>query len=189
MVTASSNKIQQMFSFFLLKTRHWIPLAMVAFGVSSCTHIEDGPPPTGSDLDSQPRFNQTQATASTPPSSPGETSGQTPATPRTPTAPADPRDELKNINPDAAPSGDAPIDPTTLADTTTQDDSNGPGQPDASEPTATDPEQLPFGIPVPGRPGTVYSPYDRTAGFVDVSGMAPGTVVTDPYTGNKFRVP
>lgn len=79
------------------------------------------------------------------------------------------------------------MDPGSSGETGVTDPEPEP-QPDP-EPVATTPEELPFGIPVPGRPGTVYSPYDRTAGFVDVSGMAPGTVVTDPFTGNKFRVP
>jgi hypothetical protein len=42
---------------------------------------------------------------------------------------------------------------------------------------------------VPGKPGFVYSPFDKTAGVVDVQGMAPGTKVKCPYTGKVFIVP
>lgn len=47
----------------------------------------------------------------------------------------------------------------------------------------------PYGIKVNGKPGFVYSPFDKTAGIVDVQGMAPGTKVRCPYTGKIFIVP
>ena len=47
----------------------------------------------------------------------------------------------------------------------------------------------PYGVKVPGKPGFVYSPFDKTAGVVDVQGMAPGTKVKCPYTGKVFIVP
>ncbi|MDB6119927.1 MAG: hypothetical protein JWO08_3708 [Verrucomicrobiaceae bacterium] len=48
---------------------------------------------------------------------------------------------------------------------------------------------LPFGIKVPNKPGFVYSPYDKTAGIVDVTGFATGTKVKCPYTSKVFLVP
>jgi hypothetical protein len=61
----------------------------------------------------------------------------------------------------------------------------------APPPTVTPakPSSLPVGIKVNGKPGFVYSPYDKTAGIVDVQGMAPGTKVKCPYTGKVFIVP
>ncbi|MFL6590340.1 MAG: hypothetical protein ACJ8M4_09220 [Chthoniobacterales bacterium] len=55
---------------------------------------------------------------------------------------------------------------------------------------ATDqsPHDLPFGKPVPGKPGFVSSPYDAKF-LIDVRGFPPGTLVIDPNTNKPFRVP
>lgn len=58
--------------------------------------------------------------------------------------------------------------------------------PPAPAPAAS---ELPYGKPVPGKKGFVYSPYDQSAGFVDVRDISPGTKVRCPYTGKIFRVP
>lgn len=42
---------------------------------------------------------------------------------------------------------------------------------------------------VSGKLGIVKSPYAPQAGDVEVSGIAPGTVVKCPYTGKRFIVP
>jgi hypothetical protein len=50
--------------------------------------------------------------------------------------------------------------------------------------------RLPYGVPVPGRKGMVTSPYTpEEAKYVDVTGLAAGSVVKDPYTGKFFLVP
>lgn len=49
--------------------------------------------------------------------------------------------------------------------------------------------ELPYARPVPGRPGYVFSPYDKNGGYVDVTGYSPGQKVKDPYTGKIFLVP
>jgi len=54
-------------------------------------------------------------------------------------------------------------------------------------PTGTSGE-IPYGIPVPGKPGFVTSPFNA-AGYVDVRGFPPNTEVKDPYSGKIFRVP
>jgi len=48
---------------------------------------------------------------------------------------------------------------------------------------------LPYGTPVPGKPGLVTSPFGSDSGYVDVTGFPPGTAVEDPYTGKIFLTP
>ena len=47
---------------------------------------------------------------------------------------------------------------------------------------------FPYGIPVPGKPHLVESPFSPGK-YIDVEGFAPGTEVKDPYTGKIFLVP
>jgi hypothetical protein len=46
----------------------------------------------------------------------------------------------------------------------------------------------PYGIPVPGKPHVVESPFSPGK-YVDVEGFPPGTEVKDPYTQKIFLVP
>ncbi len=49
-------------------------------------------------------------------------------------------------------------------------------------------DAVPFGIPIPGRPNLVESPF--TPGrCIDIAGFAPGAEVKDPYTDRIFRIP
>ena len=72
---------------------------------------------------------------------------------------------------------------------------NAPAQErESSPPIASTPSakvakgDYPYGIPVPGKPHVVESPYSPGK-FIDVEGFPPGTEVKDPYTGKIFRVP
>jgi len=56
----------------------------------------------------------------------------------------------------------------------------------AAPPTAKG--DYPYGVPVPGKPGFVRSPYSPDK-MTDVRGYAPGTEVKDPYTQKIFLVP
>jgi hypothetical protein len=49
--------------------------------------------------------------------------------------------------------------------------------------------ELPYGTPVPGKPGLVTSPFVPDNGYVDVLGFPRGTEVQDPYTGKIFLTP
>ncbi|MBX7207324.1 MAG: hypothetical protein K1X78_03340 [Verrucomicrobiaceae bacterium] len=51
------------------------------------------------------------------------------------------------------------------------------------------PGELPFGTPIPGRPGLVNSPFAGKYQLVDVTGLNAGQEVKCPYTGKLFRVP
>jgi hypothetical protein len=49
---------------------------------------------------------------------------------------------------------------------------------------------LPYGTPVPGKPGLVTSPFGPdSSSYIDVTGFPPGTAVEDPYTGKIFLTP
>jgi hypothetical protein len=79
---------------------------------------------------------------------------------------------------------------------------NGPVQPTGTPPTETTaasppptaaPTKIakgdyPYGIPVPGKPHLVESPYSPGK-YIDVEGFPPGTEVKDPYTDKIFLVP
>ena len=69
-----------------------------------------------------------------------------------------------------------------------------PGQPDVrwakAASNATDENNnLPYGTPVPGKPGFVTSPFAPDAGYIQVLGFPPGTAVEDPYSGKIFLTP
>jgi hypothetical protein len=55
--------------------------------------------------------------------------------------------------------------------------------------TASPQAQIPTAKPVPGKPGYVFSPFDPSGGYVDVTGYSPGQKVKDPYSGKIFLVP
>jgi len=80
---------------------------------------------------------------------------------------------------------------------------NGPVQPTGTPPVETAPTSppptaaptkkvakgdYPYGIPVPGKPHLVESPYSPGK-YIDVEGFPPGTEVKDPYTDKIFLVP
>ena len=48
---------------------------------------------------------------------------------------------------------------------------------------------LPYGLPVPNKPGFVISPFSPNAGYVDIRGFPTGAEVKDPYTGKVFITP
>jgi hypothetical protein len=96
-----------------------------------------------------------------------------------------------------------PTPPATNPDGTTTDEATpppkkGPGDDANTNPKPTNPVpetapvqvgNLPYGKPVPGKPGFVFSPYDPSKGYIDVRGFPPGTEVKDPYSGKSFLVP
>jgi len=79
---------------------------------------------------------------------------------------------------------------TPPVSTSQMDRENASRNPKASPtPQTASQTQFPYGKPVPGKPGYVYSPFDRNGGYVDVTGYSPGSKVKDPYTGKIFLVP
>ncbi len=95
-------------------------------------------------------------------------------------------------NPGAAPAGQldtggpiAPPPPPPPPSPSSPAPNAGPA---TGGPAAT-PASIPYGQPVPGKPGFVVSPYSPASGYVDVRGFPPGTEVKDPYTQKVFLVP
>jgi hypothetical protein len=60
--------------------------------------------------------------------------------------------------------------------------------PPTAAPTKIAKGDYPYGIPVPGKPHLVESPYSPGK-YIDVEGFPPGTEVKDPYTDKIFLVP
>lgn len=56
-------------------------------------------------------------------------------------------------------------------------------------PAKTAIQEIPYGLPITGRPGFVNSPFAAKHQLVDVTGLPTGMEVKCPYTGKLFRVP
>src|ERR1051325_229712 len=58
-----------------------------------------------------------------------------------------------------------------------------------SSPLPSSTSAFPTAKAVPDKPGYVFSPFDSSGRYVDVSGYTPGTKVKDPWTDKIFIVP
>jgi hypothetical protein len=83
-----------------------------------------------------------------------------------------------------------PVPPTPApTPTPTATTSQPPVRIASAPPTKNSKRDIPYGIPVPNKPGFVTSPYSPKAGYVDVRGFPSGTEVKDPYSGKIFLTP
>jgi hypothetical protein len=73
-----------------------------------------------------------------------------------------------------------------VAQTQTAESEPKPSQPEQTSSAST---AFPTAKAVPGKPGYVFSPFDSSGRYVDVSGYASGTKVKDPWTDKIFVVP
>ncbi len=95
--------------------------------------------------------------------------------PATETAEYPPPQQPFNPNGPVQPSGAPPVE-------------TAPAPPPTAAPTKVAKGDYPYGIPVPGKPHLVESPYSPGK-YIDVEGFPPGTEVKDPYTDKIFLVP
>lgn len=157
-------------------------IALAAAGgallLSSC---ETPPPPMAPPfgLPQPSRFGHNGTMSPTYPNDPRAVPG--PATVTPPKIVRDPNNTVVDVSPPPVrTTGPTELPPTVAA----------PTEPTpAPVPTPKPREDLPYGIPVVGKKGMVYSPYAPEKGQVDVDGYKRGTRVECPYTGKHFRVP
>ena len=88
-------------------------------------------------------------------------------------------------NPLSSRSGETPPAEKTPVRTAEAPVATGPSPRSAMRESAS---TAPYGSPVPGKPGFVYSPHDPKF-LIDVRGAPPGTEINDPNTGKPLRVP
>lgn len=79
--------------------------------------------------------------------------------------------------------------PTATPRVTTTRESVPPTTTSTQRTASSQGSDLPYAKPVPGKPGYVFSPFDKNGGYVDVTGYSPGQKVKDPYSGKIFLVP
>jgi hypothetical protein len=75
---------------------------------------------------------------------------------------------------------------TWLADTKAQKEWQTNTYTSAS-PIQTPKQDYAYGIPVPSRKGFIVSPYINK--IIDIRGLAPNTLIKDPYTGKLIMLP
>jgi hypothetical protein len=86
------------------------------------------------------------------------------------------------------PTGQQPFNPNTSPSPENAPAPEGPPASAATPSTKVAKGDYPYGIPVPGKPHVVESPFSPGK-YIDVEGFPPGTEVKDPYTNKIFRVP
>jgi hypothetical protein len=111
-------------------------------------------------------------------------------TPPPPPPPVETEREVARTQPPPPPPKPTPRSaPTATPRVAVKERTSNPSPPPRSTPAQASNSDLPYGKPVPGKPGYVYSPYDPNGGYVDVKGFSPGQKVKDPYSGKIFLVP
>lgn len=97
----------------------------------------------------------------------------------------------KSVEPTSKPAPSPAPSKTAVADAPvkTTPATDKPSIPDTPKAVETGVVTVPYGTPVPGRPGLVSSPYAGQYQLVDVTGLGAGQEVKCPYSGKIFRVP
>jgi hypothetical protein len=79
--------------------------------------------------------------------------------------------------------------PKTTPDVAQTETAEPQPQPSSNSQASSAASAFPTAKAVPDKPGYVFSPFDSSGRYVDVSGYAPGTKVKDPWTDKIFIVP
>ena len=96
---------------------------------------------------------------------------------------------VETLEPRQLMAGDMVLDWNDIIAETIRADTTQPG-PKPSQPTqGPSTSVFPTAKGVPDKPGYVFSPFDSSGRYVDVSGYTPGTKVKDPWTDKIFVVP
>jgi hypothetical protein len=111
--------------------------------------------------------------------------GQKPKPKATP-PPKRPKTKTSQQNTADFPPTPPPTPPQTPTPTATSQPSIRPA---SVPPQKNSKRDIPYGIPVPNKPGFVTSPFSPKSGYVDVRGFPSGTEVKDPYSGKTFLTP
>ena len=104
---------------------------------------------------------------------------------RTNAAPPPTVDATTRLSP--TPAADVSISPPKFSAAKPAASPTRSASPEVTQATVANDSKLPYGIPIPGKPGFVQSPYDPKF-IIDVRGFPPGTLVNDPNTNNPFRI-
>ena len=112
-------------------------------------------------------------TAASPPAEGPPVQGQRPVATNNPALQSQPE-----ARPTATPQGNTSTAPRTSKPTASTN----------AQTASSQQSEFPYGKPVPGKPGYVFSPFDQNGGYVDVTGYSPGQQVRDPYSGKIFLV-
>src|SRR5258707_6549675 len=92
----------------------------------------------------------------------------------------------RRSRPDTARTESPPKGSPSIASSETTQREPKPSPPAQASSTST---AFPTAKAVPDKPGYVFSPFDSSSRYVDVSGYASGTKVKDPWTDKIFIVP
>jgi hypothetical protein len=79
--------------------------------------------------------------------------------------------------------------PNTVLRVTRKETTQAKPKPSPSTDASASRAEFPTAKSVPGKSGYVFSPFDSSGRYVDVSGYAHGTKVKDPWTDKIFIVP
>jgi hypothetical protein len=111
------------------------------------------------------------------------------STQQPPPPPSSAQTQRQVVTTERQPPAQTQVQPTATPRVVRQESAPPPSSSPAPVAASSQNGDLPYAKPVPGKPGYVFSPFDKNGGYVDVTGYSPGQKVKDPYSGRIFLVP